>query len=143
MAGNNLPPPQSAFVDKTTGILSYDGYQFLLDLLSNALSGLTQQSVSLNLSARGNSQATALLLPSQWNVVSSSIFPNNGALLAAYQPGEMQAVFNQSGGNVNIYPPPGGQIDALGDNVFYALAAGKMQIFNFVSSSQIESTQLG
>lgn len=138
----NLPPPQSAFVDKDTLNLSYDGYQFLLDLINNATSGLTQASISANVAGAGGNQATAAQLTSQWNVIASGA-ANSGVLLGVYQPGESQQVFNQSGSAKLIYPPPGYQIDGLGINAAYSLAGGKMQIFNFVSSAQIDSTQLG
>ena len=140
LTGRNLPPPQSPFVNKQNLDLSYDGLNFLLDLLNSATSALTQQSVGLSLVASGATQATALQLTDQWNVVTSG---SGGVLLAVSQPGQIQIVFNKSGSGINVYPPPGYNIDAAAANVAYSLANPKVQIFSFVSPTQIFSLQLG
>jgi hypothetical protein len=140
LTGRNLPPPQSPFVDKANLNLSYDGYQFLLNLLNAATSALTQQSVGPALVASGATRATALQLTDQWNVITSG---SGGVLLAVNQPGQIQTVFNKSGSGINVYPPPGYKIDASAANVAYSLANPKIQIFYFISSTQIYSLQLG
>lgn len=141
--GNNLPVPQSPFVDPKTGFLSNDGYKYLTGLINDLASAIPTASLAPGLKATGTTQATALQLASQWNVVTVASATANGVLLSAYQAGQSQAVFNQSGVSINIYPPPGQQIDALGANIAYSLGNGKMQIFNFQPSNQIDSTQLG
>ena len=141
--GNNLPVPQSPFVDPKTGFLSNDGYQYILGLINQLASAIPIASLAPNLKATGISQATALQLASQWNVVTVASAVANGVLLSSYQSGQAQAVFNQSGVSINIYPPPGSQIDALGANKPYSLGNGKMQIFNFQPNNQIDSTQFG
>jgi hypothetical protein len=143
LAGRNLPPPQSPFVDKSTLNLSYDGYQFLLDLLNAATSALTQQTVAKALASTGANQATALQLTSQWSVF-KAVPAGSGALLSVLQPGQMQVVFNQAVGlgTVSLYPPPGMQIDSNPINFPYLLTAAKMQIFWTLSATQIYSTQL-
>ena len=140
-SGRNLPPPQSPFVDKSNLNLSYDGYQFLLDLLNTATTSLSSKTVNGAVVAKGATQATATQLANDWNVITSG--GGSGVLLAVSTTGQSQTIINQSGGNVTIYPPPGYQIDALGANVGYTLANTKTQIFNFISSSQIYSLQLG
>jgi hypothetical protein len=138
ISGRNLPPPQSPFVDKATGILSYDGYQFLLDLLNNSTSSLAQKSVKLGLVATGANQATALQLAAQWNEVDTTP-AGSGVLLASYQSGQSQVVFNGGANALNVYPPPGAQINALGANQPYSLASGAKLSFDFFSATQIRT----
>jgi hypothetical protein len=141
--GQNLPLPQSPFVN-SDGTLSYDGYQYLLSLLADAESAQYTATVATGLEATGTNQATAFQLSNQWNVV-DTVAAGSGVLLSSLNAGQTQAVFNANtlSDLLNVYPPPGVQIDALGANKPYQLAALKMQIFNFVSSGQIDSTQLG
>lgn len=138
MAGRNLPPPQSPFVDKETLNLSYDGYQFLLDLLTSFTSALTQQTVSTGLTSTGINQATALQLSSQWNEV-DTVASGTGVLLSAYQVGQSQVVFNQGVNALLVYPPPGSQINSLGNNAAFSMAAGTRATFDFLSAAQIRT----
>lgn len=136
--GRNLPPPQSPFVDPKTGILSYDGYQYLLSLLSAAASDQATASVDTGLVATGTNQATALQLTAQWNEV-DTIAPNTGVLLSAYNAGQSQTVFNQGANALLVYPAPGSQIDALGENVAFSLGSGLRATFDFTTADQIRS----
>jgi hypothetical protein len=74
----------------------------------------------------GVDQSTALVLTDDFNEVLSG---SGGVTLASLQPGEFQVVFNGLGGNLNVYPPSKGQINALGNNTPYVLATGKTQFF--------------
>ena len=139
--GKTLPPPQTPFVDPKTGTLSNDGYQYFMALLNTLASAIPTASLALGLIAQGSGQSTALQLTSPLSVI-TSVVAGNGVLLSAYNPGQSQTVFNQSGSPINIFPPPGFAIDALAVNVPYSLTSGKMQIFNFESATQILSTQL-
>lgn len=142
MTGRNLPPPQSPFVDAGTFNLSYDGYQYLLSLLAAAANTQATATVATALKSTGTNQATALLLTSQWNEV-DTVAAGTGVLLPAYQPGQSVTVFNADPSNsLNVYPAPGMEIDALGANQPYTIVAGKMQVFNTVSSAQIFSIQV-
>lgn len=136
--GFNLPPPQEPFVDPKTGILSYSGYQYLLSLLSAAASSLATATTALGLTATGTNQATALQLGAQWNEV-DTVAMGTGVLLSPYQVGQSQTVFNGGAHALQVYPPPGLQIDALGDNEPYSLAAGSRIAFETWSDSQIRS----
>jgi hypothetical protein len=140
--GINLPPPQTPFVDPSTGILSQQGYQYFVGLLTQIAQSVATATLSPQVAASGNNQATATQLTSQWNLITAGA-ADSGVLLSIYNSGQSQIVFNSSGETILIYPPPGYQIDALGDNAAYSLANATMQIFNFVSTSQIETTQLG
>ncbi len=137
--GQNLPLPQAPFVNPQDGTLSYDGYQYLLSLLNANASQIPTATTSNNLVATGTNQATALQLTSQWNEV-DTVPAGSGVLLSAYQPGQSQTVFNGDPSNaLLIYPPPGMQIDALGVNAAYSLAAGSRITFDFTSDTQIRS----
>lgn len=139
IAGRNLPPPQSPFVDTGTLNLSYDGYQFLLSLLNAATNSVPTASVDVGLTATGTNQATALQLNSQWNEIDTATLLGNGVLLAAYQPGQSQIVYNNALVTVNVYPPPGAQINALGINGAFGLAPGSRQSFDFFTANQIRA----
>lgn len=135
--GRNLPPPQAPFV-KPERTLSDEGYQYLLSLLATASSAIATSTVDTGLVATGSNQATALQLSAQWNEV-STVPLASGVLLQALQPGQSQTVFNHGANALNIYPPPGMQIDALDVNLAYALAAGSRHTFDFLSAVQIRS----
>lgn len=138
IAGRNLPPPQSPFVDTGTLNLSYDGYQFLLSLLNAATNAVPTADVDTGLVAKGTNQATALQLNSQWNEIDTTP-AGSGVLLTAYQPGQAQLVFNGGVNPLLVYPPPGAQINALGPNVAFSLAAGSRQTFDFFTANQIRT----
>ena len=138
VTGQNLPPPQSPFVDPKTGVLSNDGYQFLLDIISNALQMQVTASVASGLAATGTNQATALLLSSDWNEIDDST-TGTGVLLASLQPGQQQLVFNNSAGPIDVFPPPGMQIDTMSLNSPYVLSPGIRVSFDFFSDTQIRS----
>ena len=136
--GRNLPPPQSAFVDKLLN-LSNDGYQYLLSLLALAGAATPTASVATGLTATGlNSQATALQLTSDWNEV-DTVVAGSGVLLQFRQVGQSQTVFNQGLSPLSVYPPPGMRIDGGDVNAAFALAAGLRHTFDFLSSTQIRS----
>ena len=137
--GQNLPVSQSPFTNPSDGTLTYDGYQFLLNLLQEAATQQATATVATGLKATGTTQATALQLSSQWNEVDTATLTANGALLSAYSAGQSQTVFNQSGISINVYPPPGSQIDGLGANSPYSLPNGTRITFDYVSSTQIRS----
>lgn len=137
IAGQNLPPPQSPFVVPGSGVLSSDGYQYLLSLL-NAATAQSTSTVDTGLTATGTNQATALQLNAQWNEVDTAA-AGTGVLLESLQQGQSQTVSNQGANNLNVYPPPGFQIDALGENAPYVLAPATTITFGFWSDSQIRS----
>lgn len=136
--GFNLPPPQEPFVDPKTGFLVDGGYQFLLGLLKSAASSQATATVDSGLVATGANQATALQLNAQWNEV-DTVPAGSGVLLSAFGEGQSQTVFNQGLNPLSVYPPPGSQIDALGANIAFALAAGARHTFDFLTGSQIRS----
>jgi hypothetical protein len=141
ITGNNLPPPQSPWVDPKTGVLSVDGYQWLLGALNQLASTVPTQSIAKGIAAKGSTQSTAQPLTASWNEVDTATFADDGVLLSQLQPGQSQTVFNASGSGlpINVYPPPGANIDTLAVNAPYVLNSGLRQTFDFLSPSQIRS----
>lgn len=137
--GQNLPLPQSPFVESPGLNLSYDGNQYLLSLIAAAATNQATSTVAQNLSATGTNQATAFQLSAQWNEVDTATLAQNGVLLSSFQQGQSQTVVNLSGMSINVYPPPGGQIDAQLPNQAFALATGLRVTFDFFSATQIRS----
>jgi hypothetical protein len=138
-AGRNLPPPQSPFVDKANLNLSFDGYQFLLNLLNLSTSALSQKTVATSLVAAGVNQATALQLNSQWNEF-DSVPAGSGVVLSTYQPGQEQLVFNDDPANaLLVYPPPGGKINQLAVNAAFSVAANSKNTFYFITALEIKT----
>lgn len=101
--------------------------------------------VGAALVAQGAAQSTALQLTVDYNEVLTG---NGGVLLTALAPDQQQWVYNGTGGNLNVYPALGGQIDADAVNQPYVLANGKTQIFTCTKllatgASFYRSLQLG
>lgn len=82
--------------------------------------------VGANLTATGTMQEHALALNDDYNEI---LHGSGGVVMAKLQPAQTQSVFNGLGGNLNVYPFPGGQIDASAVNAAYVLGAGKTQVF--------------
>lgn len=136
--GQDLPPPESPFVDPKTGRLSNDGYQFLMSLINQAAQAVTTVTVADNLEATGATQATATQLTAQWNIV-TSVPIGSGVLLDQLDVGQSQTVFNDDVAALNVYPPAGMQIDAQAVNAPYSLLGGARITFDFLSETQIRS----
>lgn len=136
--GQNLPPPQSPFVDPSTGVLSNDGIQYLLSLLNAAASTQAIATIEQGLVAKGTNQATALQLNAQWNEV-DTVAAGTGVLLSNYGAGQSQVVFNEGANPLNVYPAPGAQINAMAANAPFVLAVGTRGTFEFISATQIRS----
>lgn len=136
--GQNLPPPQSPFVTPETGILSYDGYQYLLSTIDQLSSEMPTATITTGLVSTGTNQATALLLSTQWNEV-DTVASGTGVLLASFQPGQAQTVFNGGSNPLLVYPPPGLQINALVANAPFTINAGSSTKFDTTSATQIRT----
>lgn len=86
--------------------------------------------VSMGLSATGSSQIDARLIRRKISVFSNvpsgsgAILPSSGAA------GVQLTIFNKGSNALLIYPPAGGQIDSLGINAAYSLAAGSSITLN-------------
>lgn len=137
--GKNLPSPQSPFTEPKTGVLTNDGYEYFISLINQLATAVPTVTVASGLAAQGLSQATALQLASGWNEIDTATATDDGVILSPLQPGQSQTVFNQSGIAINVYPPPGFAIDALGINTPFSLGNGARQAFDFISDTQIRS----
>ena len=137
LSGQNLPPPQSPFVDVKSGILSNDGYQFLMNLINQIAQAIPTASVTQGILLTGSTQATAAPLQSQWSEIAGQQGSGTWALLASYQAGQSQVVVNSSGVNANIYPPPGASINGGPQNVPITVAPDTLTVFRFISATDI------
>lgn len=99
-------------------------------------------SVATGLAATGTTQGTALALNRSWNEVTATP-ANSGVLLAAFGVGQQSVVFNEGGSALNVYPPAGGQIDALAVDAPYPLPNTKSQEFYQLTAARWRSSQLG
>ena len=122
----NFPPQNTVIIDEK-GQITTPWMAFLraLFLRTGAGDGIIP---AVSLTATGS-------LTNDWNYVTTS-----PTTLTALTGGQMQMIQNASGGNLTINAPAGAKIDGAST---YTLANTKMQLFWFLSSSQIISTQLG
>lgn len=84
-----------------------------------------------SVSAAGNTQGTATLLPDQINVVNGG----TGGVILNPAIGA-QYVFARAGSTINVYPPSGAQIETQGSNVAATLANGTFALFFPTSATQ-------
>lgn len=112
-----------------------------LNLLVGVLfsSGLVRLSPATALTATGATSGTALNLSSCFNQVTTVAagtgvrLPASGAQNATGTP---VVVFNRGANTLNVYPPGGGQIDALGADVPDTIASGGVARYYSTSATQ-------
>lgn len=136
----SLPTSRQAITEEGQSV-AQPWYRFF-QALANRNAATVPYTVGTGLIAAGNSQATALVLTREWNEVATTAL-NTGVLLYAFGIGLNSFVWNMGANPLRVYPPLGCQIDALGANAPYVLAASKCQLFNQLTSTQYRSTQLG
>jgi hypothetical protein len=90
-------------------------------------------SVATGLVATGSTQATALPLTSQMNVLATTA-ASTGVILPVLERGDSVFIRNGGANSLSIYPPVGGVINALSANAAFALAAGSSVTLNYVST---------
>lgn len=120
-------------------------YKFFLSLstvLSNLIGGVLGFTSETGVTATGTTQATARAMTTEWIVITTTPL-NSGVGLVGFGAGVPSEVFNHGVNPLKVYPPVGSQIDALGVNAPYVLAASKMQLFSQTDINQFYSTQLG
>lgn len=91
-------------------------------------------SASTGLTAAGSTQATALLLPSEINNVTTAA-ASTGVRLPPGQTGAFVVVRNGGANAVLVYPATGGAINALATNAGYSVAAGSTALLFGVSDT--------
>ena len=112
-------------------------------VLSPAIGGLQLQNnallyttVATGLTAAGTTQATALALNNQYNVV-STVAANSGTVLPAPGAGGLIVTINNRGANtLNVYPNSGATIDALAANAATTVPANGQLIIEAASATQ-------
>jgi hypothetical protein len=125
-----------ALVDKD-GIVTQVWWRFFFGLFTRNASTVPYL-VSTALTATGTTQADALALESEWNEITSTP-ANTGVRLSGFGVGLNSVVFNQGGGNLKIYPPVGGAIDALGTDNPFTLANNTVRDFYQLTATQFRS----
>jgi hypothetical protein len=121
--------PNSKLVDPSTGIPIADGIDALNALFNRTGKGTgIIPIVSGPLVAAGVDQSSALGLSNDWNYV-ATVTAGSGVQILPLKPGNDIEVFNAGANALNVYPPTGSQIDALGINAPYVLNPGKLRIF--------------
>lgn len=120
-------------------------YKFFVSLsavLSNLIGGVLGFTTETGITATGTVQADAYPLSTEWAVVTTAP-ANSGVLINGFGAGVATTVFNRGANTLKVYPPSGSQIDALGIDVAYSLAANKMQVISQIDVNHFISMQLG
>ena len=123
-----LPQPTTPAVSTQSSWSLTRTFYYLIRALFNRTGGNSGIPITVgnNLAAAGATQGTATVLSNDWNEVLSGA---GGVALADLQPGQQMVVYNGTGGSIEVYPPSGGQINALAVNAGFSLGNGKTQIF--------------
>jgi hypothetical protein len=143
----SFPTRDVLFIDGA-GKITNTWLYLLLAYFNRTGAGTGTPSVAGGVVASGAGQVDAFGLTKDWNSV-DTVPGGSGVRLPIVNVGTDCVVFNGDGNSLKVYPslvaPPNGpmQIDALGANAPYPLAAGKMQIFRCWTPGLIRSTQLG
>lgn len=85
--------------------------------------------ISDGLTAAGNSQGTALALPSAINIVTTTAASSGVILPANPTPSDCIEVVNLGANSLSVYPATGGAIQAGAANAAFAVGAGKTAMF--------------
>ena len=91
---------------------------------SGKIQDVTAAGVTASITAAGTTQGTATALTTQWNQVTTTAAGTGVVLPSSPVVGWNYVVVNAGANPLLIYPPTGGQIDALGTNAGILLGAG-------------------
>lgn len=94
------------------------------------------QDVGVSISAAGTTQATATLLFSGINWITTAA-ANSGVILYPGNPGTSQTVYNAGANAVKVYPPLAAQINGLAVNAGHLLATNTVCVYWNLSSVQV------
>ena len=103
----------------------------LRNLMGTGSSALGAQATATGLlsntqTATGNSQGTALAIPSDF-VVFTTVAASTGTILPSNcLPGDWYTIVNHGANSLSVYPPTGGKIANGSANAAFAVAANKM-----------------
>lgn len=111
-------------------------FQFLVGVL---VQDFFRKGISTGLTATGTTQPGALALVQNFNEV-TTVAANTGVRLpsgaSVSVTGLEITVWNQGANTLNVYPPTGAQINALGTNIADTIAAGSCKTYVAMSSTQ-------
>lgn len=94
----------------------------------------TQGMPSLSLTATGNSQGTALAVPSDFNVF-TTVAASTGCILPNSAVTDWITVVNHGANTLSVYPPTGGKIANGSANAAFSVGANKTAQFQAISST--------
>ena len=142
--GQALSLPVGSHITITNdGVLSW--YSICLYNAMGMVTPYLFESVATNVTASGINQASAFVLSSKYNVVSTVtsgsgvVLPN---LFSNWGPGAEIVVWNNGANTLNVYPPTGSSINGLGTNAAYNLETGQGISFVLLSSSSWQTETL-
>lgn len=128
-------PASKVKLTKTDGSATEEHYWFNQTIF-NRTGGASGIPNSANgaVAAAGINQTTATKLVNDFNHVTTG---SGGVMMTALKPGQLHWVWNDTAGNLNVYPAPNGQINSLAVNQPYVLAPGTGQL---ITSPSLLST---
>ena len=92
------------------------------------------------LTATGNSQGTALALPSDFNVF-TTVASSTGAIMPSNcLPGDWFTIVNHGASTLSVYPPTGGKIANGSANAAFSVAATKTAYFVSIGSGNFAAS---
>lgn len=107
------------------------------NLMGTGSSGAAAQAAvgmpSNNLTATGNSQGTALPVPSDFNVF-TTVAASTGAILPVSNTADWITVVNHGANSLTVYPPTGGKIANGAANAGFTVAATKTAQFQCIDT---------
>lgn len=111
----------------------------LVQGIGSRIDGAVRIVPATGLTATGSTAGTALLLTKNANEV-TTVSAGTGVRLPSSGVNNVTGipvvVFNRGANTLNVYPPSGGDIDGLGTDVAYTLAAGASKAFWAMSNTQ-------
>lgn len=97
---------------------------------------LGTQDVSASITAAGTTQATATLLINGLNMIGTAA-SGSGVVLALYNPGASQIVYNGGANPVTVYPSLGMKINGLAANAGHTLATNTACTYWTATTTQL------
>lgn len=102
---------------------------------NTTVGGNLLRSVATGLTAGGTTQATALAITKDVNVISTTA-ASASVVLPTAAAGMMIIVMNKGANALNVYPASGGQIDSLGLNNAFSMPVGSRLMFIATTTTQ-------
>lgn len=123
---------------QTSGVPLYANGN-LSDLPNVALAltnlGITSTTIA-TATALGSTQGTALAIPALYTIF-TTVGTGTGTILPAAMGTTVYRVLNRGANALLVYPPTGAQIEALGANVGFSVAAAGVSLFIATSATQL------